>query len=170
MFKFFNDLKITMEDYVLHFDFHAINMDNVDIVLGYPWMKSVGTININAKKKFLKLWYKKTKITLQDISLSKLGKPKGVSDAVSTGNLEVIPIDTSNDESMVTYTTKEYTTEDVHQTTEEAPTKPQVSKVKKDAPPVKISSYHHPHYPMRKISFRKEGGNQHLYGPRWQQI
>jgi hypothetical protein len=45
-----------MEKYVLHYDFHAIDMDDVDIVLGYPWMNSVGTININVQKKFLKLW------------------------------------------------------------------------------------------------------------------
>jgi hypothetical protein len=38
-------------------------MDDVD-VLGYPWMELVGTVNINVKKKFLKLWYKKKKIKL----------------------------------------------------------------------------------------------------------
>jgi len=31
----------------------------------------MGTININVQKKFLKWWYKKKKITLQDVSLSK---------------------------------------------------------------------------------------------------
>jgi hypothetical protein len=36
----------------------------VDIVLRYPWIESVGTININVQKKFLNLWYKKNKITL----------------------------------------------------------------------------------------------------------
>jgi hypothetical protein len=54
-----------MDKYVLHSYFYAIDMDDVDIVLGYPWMDSVGTININVKKKFLKIWYKKKKITLQ---------------------------------------------------------------------------------------------------------
>ena len=34
-------------------------------------MELVGTININVQKKFLKLWYKKKKITLQDISINK---------------------------------------------------------------------------------------------------
>jgi hypothetical protein len=42
---------------VLHSYFHAIDMDDVDIVLGYIWMDSVGTININVKNKFLNLWY-----------------------------------------------------------------------------------------------------------------
>ena len=42
----------------------------MDVVLGYPWMESAGTININVQKKFLKLWYKKKKIKLQDISIN----------------------------------------------------------------------------------------------------
>jgi len=36
-----------MEKYVLHSEFYASNMANVDVVFGYPWMKSIGTININ---------------------------------------------------------------------------------------------------------------------------
>ena len=67
----YKDLKISMDKYVLHGDFYASEMDNMDVVLGYPWMESVGTININVHKKFLKLWYKKKKITLQDISINK---------------------------------------------------------------------------------------------------
>jgi hypothetical protein len=55
--------------------FYVIDMDDVDIGLGYPWMVSVGTININVQNKFLKLSYKKKKITLQDISLIKREGP-----------------------------------------------------------------------------------------------
>jgi hypothetical protein len=73
--QIFKDLKITMDKYVLHSDFYATDMDEVDIVLGYPWIESVGTININVKNKFLKLWYKKKKITLQDVSLSQKDGP-----------------------------------------------------------------------------------------------
>jgi len=47
------------------------NIVNVDVVLGYPWMESIGTININVQKKFMKLWYKKKEITLPDISINK---------------------------------------------------------------------------------------------------
>ena len=36
-----------MDKYALHFDFHVRDMDNMDIVLGYPWMKLVGIINLN---------------------------------------------------------------------------------------------------------------------------
>jgi 6-pyruvoyl-tetrahydropterin synthase len=53
--QIFKDLKITMDTYVLHYDFHAINMADEDIVFNYPWMESIGTININVKTKFLKL-------------------------------------------------------------------------------------------------------------------
>ena len=69
--QIYKDLKLFMDKYVFHGDFYASNMDNLDVVLGYPWMESVGTININVQKKFLKLWYKKNKITLQDISMNK---------------------------------------------------------------------------------------------------
>jgi len=37
-----------MDRYVFHLDFHATFMDDVDTVLGYPWMDLVGVININA--------------------------------------------------------------------------------------------------------------------------
>jgi hypothetical protein len=60
-----------MDKYVLHSYFYVMDMDAADIVLGYPWIESMGTININVQKKFLKLWYKKKKITLQDMSLNK---------------------------------------------------------------------------------------------------
>lgn len=109
--------------YVLHSDFQAQDMDNMDIALGYPWMRSVGTININANKRFLNLWYKKKKVALQDISLTTQQEPKGIHDIVSIGSLEVIPIDTSNDESMVADTTddivaQEDMTQEVYQITE----------------------------------------------------
>jgi hypothetical protein len=47
--QIFKDLKITMDTYLLHLDFHAIDMGDVDIVLGYSWMDSVGTVNINVQ-------------------------------------------------------------------------------------------------------------------------
>ena len=43
----YKDLNISIDKYVLHYDFYASGMDSVDVVLGYPWMESVGTININ---------------------------------------------------------------------------------------------------------------------------
>jgi hypothetical protein len=38
--QIFKYLKLTMDKYVLHFDFHVIDMNDVDIILGYPWMES----------------------------------------------------------------------------------------------------------------------------------
>jgi len=67
----YKDLKISMVNYVLYSDFYTSDMGNMDVVLEYPWMESVGTININVQKKLPKLWYKKKKTTLQDISINK---------------------------------------------------------------------------------------------------
>lgn len=94
-------------------------MDSVDIVLRYPWMQLVGTINLNVEKKFLNLWYKKRKVTLQDISLTTQEEPKGEPTETSTWTLEVIPIFTSDHESMVADTiddtsTQKDMTRDVH--------------------------------------------------------
>ena len=87
-------------------------MDIVDIVLGYPWKQPVGTINLIIEKKFLKLWYKKKKVTLQYISLTSQEVPKEEPKETSTGTLEVIPIDTSDDESMVADTIDNTTTQE----------------------------------------------------------
>ena len=69
--QIYKDLKLSMDKYVFHGDFYASDMNNMDVILGYLWMELVGTTNINVQKKFLKLWYKKKKITLQDISINK---------------------------------------------------------------------------------------------------
>jgi len=53
--QIYKDLKISMDKYVLHGDFYTSEMDNMDVVLGYPWMEYTGTININVQKKFVKL-------------------------------------------------------------------------------------------------------------------
>ena len=43
----YKDLKLSMDKYVLHCDFYISDMDNMDVILGYPWMEPVGTFNIN---------------------------------------------------------------------------------------------------------------------------
>ena len=63
-------------------------------------MQSVGTININVEKKFLKLWYKKNKITLQDMSRIPQKETKKAQDGVFAGE-PIAADDTSNDESVV---------------------------------------------------------------------
>ena len=62
--QLFKDLKLTMDKYVLHSYFYALDMKDMDIILGYPWIDSIGRINFNVQKKLLKLWYKKKKVTL----------------------------------------------------------------------------------------------------------
>jgi hypothetical protein len=99
--QIFKDLKITMDKYALHSDLYAIDMNDLDIVLRWPWMDSIGTININVKKKFMKLWYKKKKISLQDMSLSTQEGPNEAHEEVFTRKQIVVPDDTSNEESMV---------------------------------------------------------------------
>jgi hypothetical protein len=49
---------------VLHSFFYAMDIKYVDVILGYPWMQSIGIVNINVDKNFVKLWYKKNNITL----------------------------------------------------------------------------------------------------------
>ena len=61
---------------VFHSDFYALDVDGVDVFLGYPQMDPTGIVNINVQKKFMKLWQKKKKITLQDLSLTTIKEPK----------------------------------------------------------------------------------------------
>ena len=63
-FQIFKDLNIIMDKDELHSYFYGLYIDDVDVILGYPWMQSVGTINNNVETKFLNIWYKKKKITL----------------------------------------------------------------------------------------------------------
>ena len=53
-----------MDKYVLHFDFYVMDMIDVDVIFGYPWMESIGVVNTNVENKFMKFWYEKKKITL----------------------------------------------------------------------------------------------------------
>jgi len=71
-----------MDKYMLHLDLYVVNTNDVDLILEYPWMATIGTMNINVEKKFVKLWYKKNKFTLKDVSLSKKQRPTGASKEV----------------------------------------------------------------------------------------
>ena len=50
-------------------------------------MDLVGTFNIKVQKKFLNLWYKKMKIKLRDISITKQKQPKGARGEVLVGKI-----------------------------------------------------------------------------------
>jgi len=160
--QIYKDLKLSMDKYVLHGDFCASEMDNMDVVLGYPWMESVGTININVQKKFLKLWYKKKKITLQDISIHKQVEH------MEAEAEDVQETDILDDEPLMinTQTQTEVAEEKApgDDTSEEGPVvevilkkkppqqAPQQGEVKKKPSWVKTSTYHHPHHPARQPS------------------
>jgi hypothetical protein len=79
--------------------FHAIDVEYVDIFVGYHFIDLIGIVNINVKKKFMKIWYKKNKVTLQNISSSKCQGKKVAHEEELVGKLIILPMDTSNDES-----------------------------------------------------------------------
>ena len=145
-----------MDKYVLRGDFYTLKMDKMDVVLGYPWMESVGTININVQKKFLKLWYKKKKITLQDISINKQVESTKVDVE------DVLGIDISDDEPLIidnqTQTGGEVEKVTGVDTLDEGSVveviledkTPQQGELKKKTLLVKTLTYHHPHRPTRK--------------------
>jgi hypothetical protein len=135
-------------------------MGDVDIVLGYPWIESVGTININVQKKFLKLWYKKKKITLQDVSLSKKEGPMTTStkviaesevesEAESIEADEAKPHDKNNKEAKVVIDSKAQCVADL--------------KKKEHIPTVVV--YLHPHHIEKQQSSRQGHEHPHTYAP-----
>ena len=65
-----------------------------DIIL----MESISIFTINVEKKFLKLWYKKNKITFQYIFHSQKQGEKMAYEEVFEGKLIVVPSTTSNEE------------------------------------------------------------------------
>ena len=156
----YKDLKISMDKYVLHGDFYASEMDNMDVVLGYPWMESVSTININVQKKFLKLWYKKKKITLQDISIHKqVEHMEAEAEDVQGTDIsddEPLMIDnqtqTEAEAEKVTGTSDEGAVVEVILEKKTSQQAPQQGELKKKTPWVKTSTYRHPHHPARQPS------------------
>ena len=70
------NLQLNIGDYtfISQFTMKTLVLDNSDIVLGSPWMETLGSVILNTKKKFLTFTYKKKKITLQDVNL----KPNSV--------------------------------------------------------------------------------------------
>ena len=58
-------------------------------------MESVGTVNFNVQKKFMKLWYKKKKITLHDICIRNYAEIEEEKEKISNDT------DTSDDEPLM---------------------------------------------------------------------
>ena len=51
--QIFKYLRVSMDKYVLHSNFCVLDMDNMNIISGYPWMDSIGIVNINVQKKLM---------------------------------------------------------------------------------------------------------------------
>ena len=70
------DLQLNIGDYtfILKFFVQSLLINDSDIVLGSPWIETLGSFILNMKKKFLTLSHKKKKIMLQDVTL----KPNSV--------------------------------------------------------------------------------------------
>ena len=61
-----SNLQLNIGDYtsVSQFIVKSLWTSNEDLILGLPWLETLGTFTLNAEKKFLTFPYKKKKITL----------------------------------------------------------------------------------------------------------
>jgi hypothetical protein len=55
--------------FVSPFTVGSLWSDDGDILLGSPWIETLGSFILNTRNKFLTFSYKKKKITLQDVKL-----------------------------------------------------------------------------------------------------
>jgi hypothetical protein len=65
------DFQVTIDDYEYISQFNVTTMyrEEIDIIIGLPWFKSLGTFILNIEKKFVTFPYKKKMMTLQDITM-----------------------------------------------------------------------------------------------------
>ena len=65
------ELQLTIDEYQYISQFYVTTMykEEVDIIIGLPWFKSLGTFILNMEKKFMTFPYKEKMITLQDTTL-----------------------------------------------------------------------------------------------------
>jgi hypothetical protein len=151
-----------MDKYVLHLDFEALYMGDEDIVLGYPWIKSMGTININVKNNFLNLWYKKNKITLQDVSLSKKDGPMEASkEGISESKVESDTKSMEGDEEKLQEGHNQEGKEVIDSKAQSA------ADLKKKIMIHIVVVYHHRYHIQTQQSSRKGCVHQHIYAPAW---
>ena len=64
-------LQLNVGDYMVTSKFIVSSLWSFDgdIILGLPWIKTLGTFILNAEKKFITFSYKKKRITFQDITM-----------------------------------------------------------------------------------------------------
>jgi hypothetical protein len=65
------NLQVTIDGYkyISEFDVTKMFEPDVGIILGSTWLETLGTFILNVGKTFLTFFYKRKKVTLQDISM-----------------------------------------------------------------------------------------------------
>jgi myosin heavy subunit len=65
------ELQVTIDDYEYISQFNVTTMykEEIDIILGLPWFKKLGTFILNMEKRFVTFPYKKKMMTFQDITM-----------------------------------------------------------------------------------------------------
>jgi hypothetical protein len=158
--KLFKYLKLSVDKCVLHSNFEALDMGDVDIVLGYPWIESMGTININVQKQFLNLWYNKNKIALQDVSLSKKDGPMEASkEVIVESEVESEAESTEGDEAKLQEGHNQKAKEVIDSKAQS------VADLKKKQQIPTVVVYRHLHDIETQQSSRKWRVHQHIYAP-----
>ena len=87
-------LQLSVGDYMVTSKFIVSSLWSFDsdIILGLPWIKTLGTFILNAEKKFLTFSYKRKRITFQDITMKSEIEPptfeefQDISKLISQGN------------------------------------------------------------------------------------
>ena len=87
-------LQLNVEDYMVTSKFIVSSLSSFegDIILGLPWIKTLGTFILNVEKNFLTFSYKRKRITFQDITMKpEIEPPKyeefqDISQMISQGN------------------------------------------------------------------------------------
>ena len=69
-----HNIKLSMGEYVLNSPMISIPMGGADVVLGVPWLQSLGTIAFNFQEIFIKFSTKGNKVELRGIT----GKPRKI--------------------------------------------------------------------------------------------
>jgi hypothetical protein len=65
------ELQVTIDEYEYISQFYVTTMykEEIDIIIGLPWFKNLGTFILNMEKKFVTFPYKKKMMTFQDTTM-----------------------------------------------------------------------------------------------------
>jgi hypothetical protein len=65
------ELQVTIDEYEYISQFYVTTMykEDIDIIIGLPWFKNLGTFILNMKKKFVTFLHKKKMMSFQDATM-----------------------------------------------------------------------------------------------------